>query len=420
MRKELLIALLFLSLVSCETDDSDPIIEEPEVISEGVFTVDLLEGYPYGIDEVWLILHDLDGKPIDYAEVGTGGKAEFDVDRAGRYHLSLYYRNTLQGMDINTIQTYTNIKATRNITFGLSRTGRNIPEPTGNFEAIIKFNDYGNFGYTSSSFNTTNSGSYWLDYDLHMTTPIYPNEKKYLVAGVNNEGRIGYTYISNPENDKTYSFDFESLNSYDRLVKIENPAPRSITYSVNAMTELNGFYHYGYAVSRNTSNRSSVELGYLNEYKTYSTLVSASTPPGAKTQSFYYQLGEIPEKITLLTIPEINVLKNQITDFNFTLFPEATEYVVTFDYPIIWEYPDPIKNVRWFVYGNSPTFSMELPEEIKNTYPLLSNLGKMQLESIAINKNSYSYDEFIFDQFVEYPKLKTYTSQSVVQYYPKN
>ncbi|MEB2775099.1 hypothetical protein SYJ56_07260 [Algoriphagus sp. D3-2-R+10] len=420
MKNPFLYLILFVVVFSCDTADPDPVIDdEPEVISEGVFTVDLPTGYPFGTSEVWLILHDLEGNPIDYEKVGLGGKAEFDVDRKQRYHLSLYMRTTSFDMDINFIQTYTNIKATRDITFGLSRTGYSIPEPTGNFDVTIKLSDYGNTAYTSTSFNTYNPITNFLEYDIQLIAPIYPNEKKYLVTA-ESKGESRYTFITDPVKDKSYIFDFESLKTFDKVISIGDISSTNIYYSVNAMNEMDGFYLSGYLVSSNKFGSSSLELGYLNEFQIYSTSVNASQRTDAKTTSNYYKIGEIPEKINLLDIPEIQVQKKQVTDFSVSLFTGSTDYVVVFDYPNLSTYPEPIKNVRWFVYGNSSTFNLELPEEIKNTYPLLSDLNKLQLESVDINKSSISYDQYIIDELVEAPILKKVEISSIRQSFPKN
>lgn len=421
MKKNLLFFLLFLPLFSCETGDDDPIIDtEPEVPSQGAFTVDIPSTYLSATNEVWLILHDLDGNPIDYAKVDAAGKTEFDVDREKRYHLSLFTRNTSSDMDINFIQTYTNIKATRNINFGLAKAGNSFSAPTGNFDVTIKLNDYGNSAYASSSFNSYQTASYNLEYDIHLTTPLYANEKKYLISVGNSAGQTRYTFLKDPEKDKSYSFNFESLNTYDKTIKIENLSSTYLYYSVNAMNENNGFYVPSYLVSSNKFGGQSRELGYLNEFKTYSTRVEASPQTGAMTTSYYYKLGDVPEKINFLDIPEIQLQKNEITDFSFSLSAEATDYAVVFDYPNLYIYPEPIKNVRWFVRGNSPSFGLELPAEIKTTYPLLSDLSKMQVESIDINKSSTTYDQYIVDELVEVPSLKKIEILSVRQSYPKN
>ncbi|PZX61129.1 hypothetical protein LV84_00117 [Algoriphagus ratkowskyi] len=421
MKKNLLIFLLFLPLFSCETGDEDPIIDnEPEVPSQGPFTVNIPSTYLSTRNEVWLILHDLDGKPIDYAKVDAAGETEFDVDREKRYHLSLFMRNMSSDMDINFIQTFTNIKVTRNINFGLAKAGRSTPAPTGNFDVTIKLNDYGNSAYASSSFNTYQTSSYNLEYDIHLTTPLYANEKKYLVSVGNSSGQTRYTFLTDPEKDKSYSFNFESLKSYDKTIKIENLSSTYLYYSVNAMIENNGFYVPSYLVSSNKFGSPSRELGYLNEFKIYSTRVEASPQKDAKTTSHYYKLGDVPEKINFLNIPEIQVQKKEITDFSFSLSPEATDFVVVFDYPNLYSYPEPIKNVRWFVRGNTSSFGLELPAEIKTTYPLLSDLSKMQVESIDIIKSSTSYDQYIVDEFVEVPTLKKVEILSIRQSYPKN
>lgn len=421
MKKSIFYFLLILPLFSCETDDYDPITnDEDELVSEGQFTINLIEGYPFGTEESWLIIHDLEGNPIKYTAVAQGSSTQFDIDRSARYHISIFTKHSAFGSSTTLLETFTNVKATRDFTLRLNVQSGTSIEHSGIFDIKINLNDDRYSAYTSTSFNTYQSWINHLEDDIQLMTPLYPAESKYLVVARSSIGENRYTYLSSPTKDTSYPLDFKSLKPFDKVLHLDNPESNKVYFSVNALTEKDGLYLPSYLVSSNKFGGPATEIAYLDEFETYTTAVNSYPTDGSMTTKSFYKIGEAPNKIEFLSHNEIPVQRGQLTDFSMSMFPSATDHIVTFDYPNLYNYPSPPITVRWIVRGDQPTFKLDLPDEIKSLYPALSDLSKMQLESISINKSSISYDQYIIDELVERPHLKTVEISSIQQFYPKN
>lgn len=417
MKKFLLILLFSPLLFACGEDDFEPVIAQ---IDDGLFTINLTPGYPYGSEETWLIIHDLEGKPIHFTPVAQGSSNKFDLDREARYHVTIFTNNSSTGSKSTILQSFTNIQATRDLTLGINSRSGTAVVTKGIFNVNIAMEDVGYSAYVSSIHNTNQVATNTQDLELEMITPFYPNENKYLVAARDKLGQNRYTYVSPSSNETSYNFDFNSLNTYDKIIKISNPESSDVYFSVNALKEQGNIYVPTYLVSSNQFGGPSTEIAYLNEFEAYSTVINSYTKDLPLTDKGFYKIGGIPEKIEFLNESEIDVQTNKLTDFSMSMFPDATDYSVTFNYPDLYNYPDPLIIVTWKVSGDQPTFKLDLPSEIKNLYFNLSDLSKLQLESITMNKSSISYDQFIVDELVETPVLKKIEVSYIKQFYPKN
>lgn len=414
MKKVFLILLSTLFLISCQENENPANSGDPTLIELKVFDQYINENR-----EVWAILQSKEGEILDIRKLENGKLEKFENLTDRNYHLTYILRESSPFMSqVNTTAfTYLSVSTGKTYTIGLPLGTFSGPdEPFNGFHRItLNFPNVPKGGFASSKNGriplSTNINGNQLDIAM-----LFRGEnERIFVSGVGQEGQARYDFISNVSKDGQKQVDFSSMKNFDKTITVPKPSG-FFSYTIIAMEENQNRYVNGYLIGTSSygfnSNSSNLALGYLNEFKVYTTLFTAND--NSKSISFF-KVGSIPSKINLPFGKDISVSKNGVNDFRFTS-PTGTDYsIITFRKSNDPNFPNEV--LSWFVFGNQEEFTLRVPEELKTQYPVMSDLNLLKLESILSVESTYSYNDYVRNQLIEVPKLLQFETTQVLKFF---
>lgn len=370
--------LLFIPfLFSCIDED------KPEAEAIESFLVTASADYFGTYNEAYIILHDTDGTPVDFKPIQDGETIEFQVDKSKKYHVSEYkiqddsgkkfaFINTKLSQDLQNDFTLTNSTSTSGL----------APTSIGDFQAKITSEEelvvlLSAKGYFSEYVEPATSVS--------PSMKVFSNQNRYLAVATTESGHTRYQFINNPEVDNTYELSFNNMENFDHVIKMPVSDFSYFSYNIISQENTEGILKPNFQLANNQWNSTPnefYELGYLDEFKDYYTVVSGHKDVSAKASFLYQKTGTAPSTIELLNIDEIVISKAKITDFEFGTLVENANYNAKFNSPL----SGASAFFEWNVSGVSTKFSLELPEELKNQNVAIANLSDLVLTRSSITK----------------------------------
>lgn len=384
MRK-LTIVLLVPLLFSC-IDDNNKSLENPVELQD--FSVTARSDYFQKYDEAYIILHDTDGSPIDYKQIHDGETIIFQVDKSKKYHVTEYKIDDSSGKDNAFLATHLDQDLSENLTLGKEPSNVLAPNWIGDFNVEVTNSEplvavLSAKGYTSEYKESATS--------INTKMRLFSDENKYFTSATSESGHSRYQFVENPEENKTYSLDFNDMKEFDQVLKLKASEYSNLYYSIISQREINGKDKNDYVLALSTWNPipdDFYELGYLDNIEKYETIVSGKKNPNSKASFTYQKLGSAPTEIQILDIEEIKIQKSVVTNFEYQTTLDDAQYTTTFISPLSFVSPTSpdFQFLQWDVTGQSANFSLELPEELKNQSNLIENLNQLQLSSVSILK----------------------------------
>jgi hypothetical protein len=380
MRKLLL--LLFIPfLFSCVDEDT------PDSALKETFSVTADSDYFGKYDEAYIILHDLDGKPLEFKQIRDGETIEFQVDKSKRYHVTEYKTDDSSGKDNSFINTILNQDLSEDLILGETTAVvvETAPKPVGEFEVKIT-----NSAPIGSLVSARGYASTYNDYasSVSNTMKSFEGVTRYLTVASTKSGHSRYQFIDNPEADKTYEMNFEDMLEFDQLVKLPVSDYASLFYTVSSINPESAKYSPNYIIKPDGwlfAPEEFYEIGFLGGVENYQTNIFGKKNANSKTGFLYSKRGNAPTSIEIIDVDEIQISKSKITDFEIgTVVPDVS-YTSTFSSPLSFLGGPQFQFLQWTIEsGSSTKFAIELPEVLKSANNLITKLDELRLTNVSI------------------------------------
>lgn len=383
MRK-LLLLLCMPFLFSCVEDD------KPDSVVKETFSVTAASNYFGKYDKAYIILHDLDGKPLEFKQISDGETIEFQVDKSKKYHVTEYKTDDSSGKHNSFITSWLSKDPTEDMTLGSnpSEVVEYAPNLIGNFQVNVSNSEsivslISARGYASTFNEYANSVSPKMK--------LFSDVDQYLAVVTTKSGHSRYQFIDNPELDKTYNLVYGDMLEFEKIVKLPASDYASLSYSITSINPESAKDSPGFIIkpdSWNISPDEFYELGYIGGVDNYLTSVVGKKNSTSNTRFAYSKHGIAPSKIELIDIDDIQISKSKITDFEIsTVVPDVT-YTASFTSPLSYLNGAAFQFLQWTVVsGNSTKFALELPEELKSANNLITKLDELRLTNVSISKD---------------------------------
>jgi len=327
------------------------------------------------------------------------------------------------GNKIELLESFTDISVTEDIILGLFSPFAADPPTAGEFTVNVSHTEFPFGAYLTSKVGMYNYLTNQLESKVQMTMSHITGVQDYLLVAKNSLGESRYKYLSVPTPGSNFNYTFSELAAFDKVLKFNKSDFSQFYFTLVALTKTNDDFVSGYIVNSNMAGGSigfdpinSHEMGFLNDIENYEIVIQGKRSQTSKTSFAYRRIGTVPNSIIIPQDQEIQVQKSEISDFQFTLPSESTDWVSLWDQSEPFTNP-PIKSLRWVVMGSKSTLKLELPESLTEGKPKLQDLSKFRLESIGVTKHTFSYDQQIKNRLVEISKKQPMEIISSTQYY---
>lgn len=412
--QSLLASLFLFSCVENETPD-------PQALLDGEVKITVSPIYVGLYNEVWVILHDLDGKPIESQKVVSGQTLTVKLDDSQRYHLTTYRKSESRDYKVEFLETFTDIEVHEDLTLGLFKYTEPDPVFPGEFEVNITGPETPFDAYLSSKSGFQQSHVNRTGGQIQIKSPFVSGPGDYLLVARTYTGESRYKFFNVPVAGTKLSYSFSELSAFDRVLKFPKSNYGQFYYSSVALTKTNDDLVPGYLINSNREGMgfdplNAHEMGFLNSVENYEIYITGNRAQGSKTSFSYKRIGTVPTAINLPQDVPIQVAKDKPSEFQLSLPAGNTEWIAT------WDQSEPftgttqaIVTLRWIVFGSKPSLKLELPKELTEGIPKLRDLGKFRLESVQVTTSTIAYDRQIRNRLVELPKKEPMESVTVRQ-----
>lgn len=402
-----------LCTINCSKDETpavdsnskeEPKPEEPnESESEVYFTY---KSPFYSTSENWVIIHDENGRLMDYKLLDKEGKTyEFSIskDEASDEFSVTTMINDPHSNDPTKfnhwLATYTNVKKGVIWDRSAQQPSSLQPEKIGSFEIAVTDIPRGPYViYISTTsgrvFELTSKPSQ----ENGTTTMSFSNvaiykDETYFIHLLDANNFYRYIPLGHPDNNANLQLSHGDFLPYDSYSEITLPPYESISYTSIGYTQ-NGLLDYH--PSRGTffthtfgvKDVSNVPLGYLDGFEKYSTTFSI------QMEEYGYgitQFGERIMEISILPKPSFSLIDSTIYDFECSTDMDFVRKQVGWN---TGNFDSLSSNTQWVVYSLGTTSHAVgiLPNEITSKYPTL-NLDKMKLTSVNLFARSLPHSK---------------------------
>jgi hypothetical protein len=381
-----------------EQNEEIEAIDEPDTVV--YFTYNASE---LGDLERWIIVHDVNGKLLDYQQETFEGPMIFNIDKDSvpeKINITkLSYNKFSDGSsEYHRVLTYTDIDVE-------SVWDDNNSFITGNLIGTFDFkieniNEYE--WYTISTlYNTLRPGDYSTEVIDGKTTlnlfniPLYENLEYFInIRGVN--GRTKYFKI-NPENEGIYIQDFSNFLEFDDYIGIN--LPENLFYFLQSggidSDQSNSYWGEGQPFVEIFGNGEQVpEIGFLDGYANYKFGLAISFLDYSYS---YYKIGDKVSEISIPSKPAFTLINEDVyhLEFSSDLNPltKNTNYVSEVQNEGVY------LNTSWDIYstGSKTQELGSLPIELLERFPNI-NVDDLNLSYITLYTEGFEQQQFFIDR----------------------
>ncbi|WP_461443433.1 hypothetical protein [Maribacter sp.] len=417
----------FVLMVNCAKDEEPtpnpeteekPIseVEEPqEQETEVYFEVTIGDNLSTEIADNWLIIHDMDGKLIDYKSFEKNDILRFEkpTDSVPNiFTVTELYVGTLTGRAPFTFRSYTEIPRGSNWTIGIlnySPSPYYEPEVTGNFDIIVSgrllapsmqvISNKEGIGTGTGAYRiTTNTNN--GDWVYEKPVELFEHNDYYLTL-MNGFGETRYHYLSDVQNGDFYNLTFNEFSRFDSHINLSLPLTSQIFFSLRSYPETPisrtspGYDFYfipGLITGQGVA--SSFELGYLgNTFESHSFYLTAILDD--YSYNYDYFGSELPNDLIVPERPVLNIANSDIYNFMFSTDIEYKRTINSWTTAVDLENPDKRKT-DWSVFApsNSSSIIGILPDEIIGMYPEM-NVSSLSYKASTLFVGPQTYEEYL-------------------------
>ncbi len=363
-----------------------PKIEEPvEPQTEIYFSANIIS-YNTSESDNWIMIHDNDGKLLDYKPYEDGDKVVFEaldteLESVQNLTITNFIWNQANGLDLYNLTTSTQVEKGSSWDFEI-KTEIKIPKPpmdNGKSYDIIVNNstELNTFNIQSSRYGKIleNQNSDNLDL-IEIQGVFLQEEHTFLVSATGMDGIPKYIFIESPKNGNEINLDYDDFIDFEYILTTDLPQHTGI-YAQSAGYPTTGTYDFGYNFKtlRESNGGLQLQLPYINDLKEYSTTFQLQM--GNIKYGYYLRSSDRPEIINIIDQPSFVLEDSRVMNF---LFSTNVNFIRQKSF---WSYPRSIVsddkiNMIWTLFGQNEDLKMDvIPEEILMTY---SNMDFEQLE----------------------------------------
>ncbi|MFH6602938.1 hypothetical protein ACEZ3G_05575 [Maribacter algicola] len=421
--KHLIVILLSAGLFShCSKDEnstSEPDIEGRTQIEEQ--KLELYFSY-FGLgsseSDNWIIIHDENGKLVDFKKADYGKVLEFTALKDSIPNkisiTEFHYFEGYEGNLSHRLFTYTDIEPGSSL---YKPYNYSIPNNIGTFDLRIE-NIPGVYSHNISiEGGPINPKEVNIEGNLTSNTLVlseirlYENEE-YVFSIYDKSGNHKYLLLESPVNESDLVFDYSEFKEFDDYFEIPMPPYSSMwLYSYGYAEDDPNYNFFGQTLShyQSTDYPDTVRVGYLDKYKKFKTEFNVSLD--GFTYNFI-KTGNKVENIQVPSKPNYVLRDSSVYDLTFTTDLKLSSKNSTHTY-------DNGENIhtQWSVYSSANSFHKvgKLPEEVVSKYPNL-NLDKLNILTVTLFTQGYTQQE-IFDQLTSKEKKGDKTIESYLYIY---
>ena len=435
--------LFFLSalLINCEKNENsdvkpdaeeESVEPEPEVSEEIAkeiyFTVNVDPLLKTSETENWIILHNSDGNLLDYRSYESGDILVFEsepINLTDEIALTSFsYRNS-EGEIRHTLKTFLEIKKESIWNFKpFSSTNYNnlTGEQIGAFDVTIS-NIIKPFSFETSDISgilpdnenfriiTGNTAT--------KTHKLFEKSEEHMFSIFDGNGDFKYTFVKNIIDKDLLELDYSDFNEFDIFLSINPPPNGSFIAEVYGLENdqefvgrtsflLNSLY------AETDEIQNSINLGYLNRFNKYQTLVIFNT------DDYFYlyeNYGNIPENISIPENKTITISDQSISNFSFSTNVNFVRKINEFVYKQGEIDLDFIENNWQIESSNSEaqTFEGSIPEELLVKYPEFI-VADLVYTKTYLYLSFGSYSEYLQKRFVSAEPYGKIRSQELISF----
>jgi hypothetical protein len=390
---KLLFLCLFLAFYS-GCDDGDQVNQV--INNDGptkLLTLSVNKSYNTSKSEDWIIIHDEDGKILASQSFEANEKIELETSEklsANTIGITFLKITDSKREEYFLIKSYLNIEKGKTALLR-TKTETDPGKNEGIFELILNSTTSPDQFSLSSKNGMLYSGGL-ENRKLKLKGFLYSKSSDYLFQMSDLFGNARYKMIKKIKPNDHYSFAFDDLDPFDKIVEFNFPVSNRVDLSVRGRTSDQSFDDPGYTLNNHfiSDNHSQIKVGYLNDLSKYETELTLK----------YFDYGYVYKKVG--SIPDGNI--SWPSNSAFRIKESAIENFSAEAAPFIWRQSTwNLKNsdvtrpdvVVWDIYSSSPGQSLtELPEEITSAHPTLT-LKKLTHKGTTFYTQSESYANYI-------------------------
>jgi len=205
------------------------------------------------------------------------------------------------------------------------------------------------------------------------------------------EGTPKYVFLDNVVKDASYALATSDFLDFDHTLTVSFPNALFLYCNLSAYDPAKYAFRTGYALynsSISRSDRTSIKLGYLDQFKKYAISM------GIKSDEISYgftSIGDMPKNVNFPTGENYKLKDNSVNGFSLAGNPTYTYRQSTY---FMNDATDPLRYAAWHIYSPASGFKMpSFPKELTDVYSFL-NVDGFEHSSTMFVKG-YSYDRQI-------------------------
>lgn len=389
-----LVLVLVSALVSC-TDEDQQI---------AYFTLNVDEAYNNSafIDGGnWIITHDDNGQVLDFRNYEAGEKVVFE--RAGAPQ-----KFAVTFIEVTSVPGLSSVKSYLNVSLGDEWT-LSKPTSAGSSPSIgfldVTINDSELGPALNSQLSSSVGRDFFLHDNYHYQEKIFPEHNDLLMFATDKS----YKPLHKIFRDATpgaVTLTLADMSPFDREIEVNFLETSRFLFIARGYPEGVPFGQYnGFVASLywnglfDLTNRSSIKLGYLNEFANYYFQGRLSYPLGLSFFDIYYEYygaGAPPQTINFFDEFTVSVADNSFE--NFTLTGDYSYFESRWG--IVDASKSPADFINWSVHApkGTHTFAGDIPDEILTKFPGIDFADKIE-GFVRVVKGTKTYEDELNEQF---------------------
>ncbi|MDN3203076.1 hypothetical protein [Algoriphagus sediminis] len=418
MKKSLYFYIVLITcLFSClGNEDPEPVnITDPDPVNilDDELRVNILPNYISNQNEVWVILHTLDGKPIDSRKIEGESSLLFKVDNSQRYHLTTYKKSEFNGSKVELLESFTHISVIEDLSLGLAAPATQGAEQDGEFNVEISHTSTP-FGASVFGSNRTYAAS-GMQVGPRINLRVYrpKGSDEYFLMARDGLGDIRYERLNVPNPGVTITRTFSDLKPFDQVFSYPASNFSDFQFTCLGFKDSENSLEYRHIINTNQLGLLNDDLhpslthqiGFLDDIKNYHLIINGTRISSPNTSFTYHLIGPKPESLDLPESKEVQVPSTSISDFQVSISSEDTNWTAKWDQSEPFT-GDTFMTLKWTIKGNESKANLTLPSELTEDKPKLQDLSKFSLQSVSLTNHSLSYDEQIRKSLITGPKIE--------------
>lgn len=372
---------------------------DPAPVPQTVLTLSVDAQFVTSDTEDWLVVHNPNGELIDYKPFESGDSFTFETTAKlteDKINVTTIKRRLANGYDAFSVTSHMQVDKGQTLVLrGHESTQPGFGNQIGEFGLELSNVSDGYAIALTDKFGFSGNSGWSGGTNLYTaTTRIHETARDFLLFAADGPGgNIKHKWFREVEGLDLYKLSMNDLEPFDRVVEVSFPLTDKIQYHVSGSRtaeQTENFYECSNILSGNLYFRTSLKLGYLDDFQKHSTWFQISH--GDRTY-YYAKNGAAPSSITLPLNAVFTTSNTSITDFTYTKSQSFSMRRSS------WVFRDtetsPQMLINWEVFSpEGAQLFTEWPAELTTKYPALA-FDKMQYISTNFYTESPSYQDQI-------------------------